>query len=128
MPEDFYVNDSFTEGEFLKREIFIEKAEKAAIHFENNNLTSNSLRTLFYMLKSADNKLKQPGACFGEARETLYKFMRQVDYNVNRDVIKLNTGFRDFARAHVSIAEKNKEEFHGFVEFITSIVARLKTK
>ena len=49
-----------------------------------------------------------------------------IRYNVKRQV--LHPVFQEFAERHLDVSTKNKKEFLGFIEYLTSIVARLKSK
>ena len=119
---------TFYDGEcFLKREIYIESAEKMTNILERNGMTMSQIRSLFHMLKSASNVLQaDPEAKFGSARNTFHEFIRQVDYQHKRGHVP--EVFVKFVRDHLEVATKNAKEFDGFVEYLTSILARIKQK
>ncbi len=111
----------------LKREIFIESAEKMTSILEDASMTMSQTRNLFHMLKSASIVLKaDPKADFGATRQTFYEFVRQVDYQHKRGHIP--DVFVEFVRDHVDVATKDAKEFEGFVEYLESILARFKQK
>ena len=125
--------ETFYDGEkHLRKEIFIGSADKASEIFMNANISQTSLRNLFHLLKDMANRLQaEKKLDFGLAKETFYKFHRQVVYNVNRKGDKgplLHPVFKEFVENHVDVATKSREEYLGFVEYLTSIVARLKSK
>lgn len=125
--ETFYDNENH-----LRREIFIEAADKTSETFMNANISQTSLRNLFHLLKDMANRLQADKKLdFGVAKETFFKFHRQVVYNVNRKGDKgplLHPVFKEFVESHIDTATKSREEYLGFVEYLTSIVARLKSK
>jgi CRISPR/Cas system CSM-associated protein Csm2 small subunit len=120
--------ETFYDGKnHLKREIFIESADKASGVFMSANISQTSLRNLFHLLKDMANRLQTDKKLdFGVAMETFFKFHRQVVYNVNRNL--LHPVFKEFVESHTNVATKSREEYLGFVEYLTSIVARLKSK
>jgi len=127
LPKECIFQTFYDDKGHLKREIFIEAAEKASELFMNANISQTSIRNLFNLLKDMANRLKADRQFdFGIAQETFYKFHRQVVYNVKRQI--LNPVFKEFAEKHLDAATKTKEEYLGFVEYLTSIVARLKSK
>lgn len=125
--DEKYVFDTFYDGEFLKKDVFLGKAEEAANFFRQRGVTQTSFRNIFYMLKDAQKRLKKGKMEFGEAKVKFYEVVRLVDYQVNREVIKTGA-FADLFKKHLELATKNEREFIGFVEYLTSILARLKQK
>lgn len=127
--QTFYDDDK---KENLKRAIFIEAAEMASKAFMNANISQTSVRNLFHLLKDMANRMRADKKLdFGKARETFYKFHRQVVYNVNRKGERgplLHPVFKEFVEKQIDTATRSREEFLGFVEYLTSIVARLKAK
>ena len=108
----------------LRREIFIEAARELSELFMRANISQNAVRNLFHLLKDMSNRLQADrNLDFGTAQETFYRFIRQVDYNVKRQV--LNPIFQEFAERHLEVSIKERKEYLGFVEYLTSIVARL---
>ena len=127
LPEDCVFKTFYEEGQ-LKRGIYLESAQKVADICGREGLTSSQLRQLFFMLKSAQQHLKaQPDIPFAQVRQALYEFARHVNYQVNRGVLKSPT-FAALVQKHLDLAAKDAQEFTGFVEYITSIVAYLKQK
>ncbi len=120
--ESFYDDDGY-----LRREVNIEGAEEASRAFKE--VTQSQIRQLFQMLKSAEARLKMkaPDERRGFIREEYGKFVTQVEYQVGRGVIK-SSEFRDFARDYYDIAASSEKEFRGFVQYITAILARMRTK
>ena len=117
----------YGEDGYLKRAIFLESAEKMTEILESAKMTMSQIRSLFHMLKSASNALKADRkAKFGEARNTFYEFVRQVDYQRKRGHIP--DVFVKFVRDHTDVATKDAREFEGFVQYLTSILARIKQK
>jgi translation initiation factor 2B subunit (eIF-2B alpha/beta/delta family) len=111
----------------LRRQIFIEAARELSDLFMKANISQTSIRNLFNLLKDMANRLQADrNLDFGIAQETFYRFVRQVEYNVKRQV--LNPIFQEFAERHLNVSTKDRKEFMGFVEYLTSIVARLKSK
>ena len=127
LPSECIFQTFYDEKNHLKREIFIESAVKAADKFMQANISQSSIRNLFHLLKDMANRLQaEKDLDFGSARTTYFKFIRQVEYNAKRQV--LHPIMKEFADKHIDVATKNREEFFGFVEYLTSILARLKTK
>jgi hypothetical protein len=111
----------------LRREIFIEAARDLSELFMRANISQTSIHNLFNLLKDMANRLQADrNLDFGTAQETFYRFVRQVEYNVKRQV--LNPIFQEFAERHLDVSTRDRKEFLGFVEYLTSIVARLKSK
>lgn len=128
LPEECVFKESFYgDNDHLRREIFMEAAQEAASTFERDRMSASSIRSLFQMLKDMDQRAKSdPDLPLGEVQERYYHFVRQCVYQQKRDIIK--DAFLQFAERHTDVATKSKEEFHGFVEYLTSIMARMKTK
>ncbi len=119
---------TFYENGHLKRAIFIEAAQKIAEDLSRQNMTATSLRHLFHMLKSVAKRLEAERELdFGVARTAAFEFYRQVEYQRKRDVIKSDL-FIEFVRKHLDVMTKDKKEFLGFVEYLTSVMAYMKQK
>jgi len=130
IPAECVFTTFLDEEGYYKRAIFLESAQKAASLFskppeKSSGMTQSSLRQLFNMLKDAERRLRI-GEDFGSARETFFRFARQVEYQTNREVTP--RVFQDFVQKHIDTASKNPEEFKGFVEYLTSIMAQMKQK
>jgi CRISPR/Cas system CSM-associated protein Csm2 small subunit len=126
-PGKQYFQTSFYDQDgYLRREVNIEAAEEAVRVFRD--MTQSSIRQLFQMLKSVEARLDtmEPGKRAGFIREQYGKFVSQVEYQSGRKVIPF--AFKDFARAYYDIASSSEKEFRGFVQFLTAILARMKTK
>jgi len=122
-----FTESFYTESGFLRREIFLEAAELAAGVFNQERMSQSSIRSLFNMLKAMDQRIKvETGLLEDEVREQYYKFVRQCVYQERRRVIPRI--FSSFAERHTETATLNKREFHGFVEYLASIMARMKNK
>jgi CRISPR/Cas system CSM-associated protein Csm2 small subunit len=132
LPKECVFESFYDSSNHLRREIFIGSAEKASKVFMNANISQTSVRNLFHLLKDMANRMQADKKLdFELAKETFYKFHRQVVYNANRKADKgfvLDPVFKEFVESHIDVATKSKEEYVGFVEYLISIVARLKTK
>ncbi len=132
LPKECIFETFYDSKNHLRREIFIESADRASGTFMNANISQTSLRNLFHLLKDMANRLQADKKLdFGVAVETFFKFHRQVVYNVNRKGDRgplLHPVFKEFVESHTDVATKSREEYLGFVEYLTSIVARLKSK
>jgi len=127
------VFDSFYVNGFQRREIFVEAADIMADLLAHTNATRTSIRRLFNLLKATEQEIT-----FSEeypvqkAAERFYKFYRLVTYNNNRKISGkeplLPDIFKLWVDKHLDVATKNCEEFLGFFEYLTSIMARLKEK
>lgn len=130
LPQECIFSTFYDEKKYLRREIYIEGAEKAAEAFTKAGITTTSIRNLFYPLKEMANNLKTNKTLeFGFAKDAFFKVHRQIVYNINRKGDKgpvLHPVFKEFVDKHLEIVTNKKEEFLGFVEYLTSIVARLK--
>ena len=127
VPSECVFKTFFGEEGYPKREIYIESAVKMSEILEREDMKMSQIRNLFHMLKSASRILKaDPHAEFGEARKTFCEFVRQVDYQYKRE--RIPPVFVEFVRQHVDIATKDPNEFFGFVEYFTSILARIKQR
>jgi hypothetical protein len=126
--DSFYADDGY-----LKREVFLEASEKMARILQDPRMTQRvimtqtSIRRLFNSIKDAENRLKSDRSLsLGFVRENFAKFLRDTEYQVRRGIVP--EVFGEFVNAHKEIGVKSKEEFRGFVEYLTSIVARMKQK
>ena len=132
LPEECVFQTFYDSNKNLKRAVFIEAPEKAAQIFMNANISQTSIRNLFNLLKDIEKRIKADKKLdFGVAQEVFYRFHRQVVYNVGRKGDRgplLHPIFKEFVDKHLDVATKSREEFLGFVEYLTGIVARLKTK
>lgn len=122
-----HTHPSFYENGFLRKEIFLDSAAEMARLFEENKMSQGSFRSLFNLLNFVDKKISaDPKLPLPYVREQLYRFVTLCEYQHKRRVIQLE--FLMFVKAHLSVAEKSKEEFHGFVEYLKSIMARMRAK
>jgi CRISPR-associated protein Csm2 len=128
VPPECIFKDSFYEADgYLKKEVFMDSAHKMSAIFQAEGMTQTSIRHLFNMLKAIEMRMKaDKDLPLGLIRENFYKFVAHTEYQTKRAVIK--EVFRDFIESHSDIAVKDKKEFRGFVEYLTSIVARMKQK
>lgn len=111
LPKDLVFESFYGKDGFLRREIFLEAAEKAARLFEEKNITQTSLRGLFQMLKAVEQRIRtDKDLKDGEINETFMRFIRQVDYQTKREIIKTPI-FKDFVNEHQEIVLKSREEF-----------------
>jgi CRISPR/Cas system CSM-associated protein Csm2 small subunit len=123
-----WVFDSFYEGAHLCRGVYLETARSIAAGCAGEGLTVTAFRGLFFMVKSEEQRMKaDPARDFGSAKEAVWRFARQVEYQVKRNVIK-SAKFAAWVEKHVDVACRDVREFRGFVECLTSIVAYLKEK
>jgi len=132
LPVECVIKESFykdKESKCLKEDIFLNAAKEASNTFAGGKkgMTQSSLRAMFNMLKALDNRIKvEKNFPVDKIREEYLKFHRWCIYQEKRDVIP--STFLDFAEEHLHVATRDKDEFHGFVEYLTSIMARMKTK
>ena len=122
--------DTFlNEKGFPKKDIYQEAAENAANAFQNARpqMSQKSIRSIFQMLKTMELRMRtEKDIPEEEVFDVFYKMERQVSYQEKREVVPRI--FLDFVEKHKDLATKNKKEFLGFVEYLTSIMARMKTK
>ncbi len=80
------------------------------------------------MLKSMEQRIRSDkNIQIGDINETFLRFIRQVEYQTKREILKTDS-FKKFVEAHQDIILDNKKEFVGFVEYFTSIMCRIRTK
>ncbi len=128
IPSECVLN-TFYKGDYLRREIFLEQAQRLADIFggDRKGMSQSSIRSLFGMLKAMEQRIRvEKNLPEDEMREVYYKFVRHCEYQRKRDIIP--ESFLNFAKVHLDTATKNNREFRGFVEYLTSIMARMKTK
>lgn len=129
VPKDC-IYDTFyqADGKNLKLALFFESAEQLAQIFGDERMSQSSIRSLFNMLKSVEQRIKveQDKISDAEVQVKFSEFARQCEYQNGRKVIP--AVFLQFVRAHTDTALKNKQEFCGFVEYLTSIMARMKSR
>jgi CRISPR/Cas system CSM-associated protein Csm2 small subunit len=128
VPSDCIFKDSFyAQDGYLRREIFIEAAEKMADLLQSEGMTQTSIRHLFNMIKATEMRLKvDKNLPNGFIRENFLKFVTHTEYQFRRGVVR--DLFKEFVESHKDLAVKDRKEFRGFVEYLTSIVARMKQK
>lgn len=128
LPPECIFKDSFYASDgYLRKEIFMDAAEKMYLVFQSERITQTSIRHLFNMLKSVEMRLKADRDLpLGFVRENFFKFVTHTVYQTNRGI--LSPLFKEFIERHADLAVKEKKEFRGFVEYLTSIVARMKQK
>src|SRR4030043_484634 len=84
LPQECIFSTFYDDKNFLRREIYIEGAEKASETFTKAGITTTSIRNLFYPLKDMANNLKTNKTLdFGFAKDGFLKVHRQIVYNVN---------------------------------------------
>jgi hypothetical protein len=128
LPQECVFDTFYTKEGFLRPEIFLAAAEKAASVFENGGMSQTTIRSLFYMLKAMEQRLKvEKNIPQGEVNEVFLKFIRQVEYQTKRQVIATKS-FKEWVDTHTKVVLGSAKEFMGFVEYLTSIVARIKVK
>ncbi|RKX19780.1 MAG: hypothetical protein DRP26_02850 [Candidatus Zixiibacteriota bacterium] len=128
IPDSCVFKDGFyNEDGYIKREVFIESAEQMSDILQRKRMTQASIRHLFNMIKSIEMRLKADRDLpLGFIRENFYKFVTHTEYQVKRGIIP--EVFREFVDSHKDIAVRSIDEFKGFVQYLTSIVARMKQK
>ena len=128
LPPECIFKDSFYASDgYLKKEIFMGAAQKMSLEFQSEGMTQTSIRHLFNMIKAIEMRLKaDKDLSLGFVRENFYKFVTHTEYQTNRGVLR--PLFKEFIESHSDLAVKDKKEFKGFVEYLTSIVARMKQK
>lgn len=119
----------YTENSALRREIFIEAAEEMANELTVEGMTQTQIRSMFNMLNEMAQRIKREGDDLNVdvVSQQYYEFVRQCEYQKKRGVFK-GDAFLQFAKDHLDVAASSKKEFIGFVEYLKSIMARLKTK
>jgi CRISPR/Cas system CSM-associated protein Csm2 small subunit len=135
IPQECIFRTFYTQSQHLRREIFLEGAQKMVDVLSNApfkaknkaGLTQGQIRNVFHQLKNMEKRIrKEPGIHVDEVREELYRAMRNVEARLVRDTVP--ELFVDFLKKHLDIAASSKEEFVGFVQYLESILARLGTK
>lgn len=126
------VFDSFYVEGYKRREIFIEAAEKMANIFSGESMTRTSIRRLFNMLKATDREISvNRNFPLAKAAERFYEFHRLVVYNNSRKGTKgklIPDVFLQWVESHRDTVVGSTLEFTGFVEYLGSIIARLKDR
>jgi hypothetical protein len=124
------VFDTFlTSDGYVRKEAFINTPKKAASAFREGRkeLTQSQIRSAFHQLKALNKRLQVDKEVPTSVMEEVYnRFQRWAQYQVNRDQIP--RAFLEFVEAHRETATSSKEEFHGFMEYLTSILVELKGK
>ena len=127
LPDDCFFESFLNPSGLPKKEIYIDSAEKAAKVFEILKMSQGQIRQAFQMLKSMEMRIRAERDISEDVvNNCFYQFARQIEYQLKRGVIKEQ--FADFVRRHTDVATKSIPEFKGFVEYLTSIMARMKTK
>ena len=133
LPECIFHDSFLNEKGFPKKEIYQEASEVAAHAFENartkdrQGMSQKSIRSVFQMLKAMEIRLRtDKDIPEEEVFDVFYRMERQVAYQEKREIVPRL--FLDFVDKHKDLATKSKEEFLGFVEYLTSVMARMKTK
>ena len=113
----------YGEGGTLRREVFVEAAEKVARLFNNrdSNVRPFALRLYLNRVKAIERDLRNKACTFDQVRERLYAMKRDAAYQVGRRT--LGPVFSDFLGKNLDLATKDEKEFRGFVEYLTSVVA-----
>ena len=107
--------------------MFFGRSQDIANVFKRANLTVTRLRSLFFFVKNARQRLRDDvNYAFAHAREDLGRFCRAVENGRKRRVICHE--FADWVSAHRELAMSSEKEFIGFVEFMESLVAYLPDK
>ena len=127
LPAECFFNSFLNEDGFPKKEIYLEAAETAASVFGRAGMSQSSIRSLFYMLKSMELRINaDPKIEKALVNDAFYKFVVQTEYKTKCQVIP--EIFGSFVRDHTDLATSSIPEFKGFVRYLTSILARMKTK
>lgn len=100
---------------------------KSAFSQGHKKLTQSQIRTAFHQLKSFSNRMKvDENIAINEMIEVYLRLYRWAKYQVNRGAIPRQ--FLDFVHYHTEVATKTKQEFNGFVEYLTSILVELRAR
>jgi len=120
---DTFLNDAG----LPKKELYLDSAEEVSRILEGLGMSQGQIRQAFYMLKSMELRIRSERDLSLEVvNNAYYQFARQIEYQLKRGMIP--SQFAEFVRRHLEVATKNKAEFKGFVEYLTSVMARMKTK
>lgn len=125
----YYLETFLTDDGFIRKEVFVDKPNKAARDFRHGPkpLTQSQIRAAFHQLKSFSNRMRvDKKISLNEMKEVYLRFYRWAKYQVKRDAIPRE--FLDFVKHHTEVATKSKDEFNGFVEYITSILVELRAR
>jgi hypothetical protein len=128
LPKELVFDSFYGKDGYLRREIFLEGSQQAAELFEREGVSQGSIRSLFQMLKSVEQRIRtEKKLPQGEVDENFMKFIGHVEYQTKREVLKTKT-FRDFVVGHQEVVLGNTKEYVGFVQYLTCIMQRIKTK
>lgn len=126
LPRECVFDSFYGQDGYLKKAIFLEGAQKAAEYFEREGMSQTSFRALFNMLKAVEQRMRTEKMPQGGINEAFLRFIRHVQYQNKRGIIK--EGFKKFVDEHQNVVLDNSDEFKGFVEYLASILARMKMK
>jgi len=130
----YYLETFLTDDGFIRKEVFVDKPKIATGNFVFNKgkrnkkqMTQRQIRAAFRQLKSFSNRMRiDKKISLNEMKEVYLRFYRWAKYQEQRKVIPRE--FLDFVEYHTEVATKSKDEFNGFVEYITSILVELRAR
>lgn len=132
LPPECIFRDTFYERKYdcLKKGVFIDAAETAAKVF-GREMSQSSIRSAFQTLKVTAKRIKTEKLDDCQVNNDFYKFVTYCEYQNRRKAAGkaiVPDSFLKFVKEHTKVVESNKNEFLGFLEYLTSILARMKTK
>ncbi|MCX7803681.1 MAG: type III-A CRISPR-associated protein Csm2 [Planctomycetota bacterium] len=128
IPAECVFQSYYGEGGTLRREIFIEAAERVARLFNSRegNVRPFALRLFLNRVRAIDRDLRTKACTMDQVRERMYAVRRDAAYQVGRRT--LGPVFVEFLTRNLEPALKDEREFHGFVEYFTSVAAYCRQK
>ncbi len=130
LPPECIIKGSFYDEQgCMKEEIFLTAAEKASQCFRD--MSQKSIRTMFKALKATERKIKTGKVDACPIKDDLNKFYIFCRYQSSRkreNKFIVTPQFLKFVEGHLELAKRNGREFLGFLQYLTSIMARMKMK
>ncbi len=123
IPAECVFQSYYGEDGTLRREIFIEAAERVARLFNSRegNVRPFALRLFLNRVKAIERDLRAKKCTMEQAREKLYIVRRDAAHQVGRRT--MGQVFVEFLNKNLETALKDEREFRGFVEYFASVAA-----
>lgn len=124
LPDNYLQHGYFDDNGTLRYSIFKEDAIKVAKALNLQNTTATRLRSFYDRLRAIEYHLQQTND-FPAVKLKLLSFSNSVEYATARGTVP--KVFQDFINKNISLAQKDKASFKGFLEHYKSVLAYAKT-
>ncbi|RJP30175.1 MAG: type III-A CRISPR-associated protein Csm2 [Candidatus Omnitrophota bacterium] len=125
LPKPLKLDQFFSSSGAVRREIYMETAEGIAQIFNQEQLTTASVRRFFESVRAAYERFTDdPNKNYEKAMESIYRLLPIAEKSEERDITK--RCFTEFMKHYIDLTSKDKKNLKGFKELFMSVVGYMK--